>query len=145
MPVSPRSDAVRMRELILRVLAHDETKMSGAQHQRKLDPRERKLVERLANDPRGTGALARLENWCQRKRRPSCWCDILLACIDAERLARTFPKHIKEALRPLPCRRRTPPATTEITRTGETYSPNATEYHRGDHVLRPRARPAGAS
>jgi hypothetical protein len=92
MPLSSRNDAAHMRKLILRGLAH------GSQYQRKLDEQARELLNRVANDDYGAaGALARLENWCERKRRASCWRDILLACIAAERLEHTFPKYIEEA------------------------------------------------
>jgi hypothetical protein len=84
MPVSSRNDTARMRELI-----------RGTQHERKWDQQAQKLLRRLAND--AAGVLARLENWCERKGRASCWRGILLECINAERLTRTFPKHIEEA------------------------------------------------
>jgi hypothetical protein len=101
MPPSSARDAARMRELILRV-AHDEIKIWPALHQGKLEPQARKLLKRLANkylpdSKAAIEALARLENWCERKGRGSCWPNILIACINVEKQARTFPENIKEA------------------------------------------------
>jgi hypothetical protein len=48
----------------------------------------------LADSSEAVKALARLENFCQRA---SCWQNILMACIEAERLTRTFPTQIKKA------------------------------------------------
>jgi hypothetical protein len=63
-------------------------------HQGNLGQQSQKLLKRLADSSVAIEALARLENRCQRA---SCWQNILMACINAERLTRTFQKQIKEA------------------------------------------------
>jgi hypothetical protein len=73
-------------------------KVCSARHEVKLDQPALELLKRLANsDGRAVQTLAQLENWCERKGRASCWRNIVLACVDAERQAREFPKHIEEA------------------------------------------------
>ena len=82
---SSRNNEAWMRQQILRAL----------QQPGGLDQRAQKLVRRLACE--GAKEIVRLEKWCERKGRASCWRDIVLACIDAERQAREFHKHIEQA------------------------------------------------
>jgi hypothetical protein len=105
MALSSRSNAEHLRELrklIKRELqnnlpAQHQVKLLPAQHQVKLDQPALELLKRLGDSDGAVKTLAQLENWCERKKRGSCWRDIVMACIDAERLAREFDNHIEEA------------------------------------------------
>jgi hypothetical protein len=103
MALSSRSNAGHLREL--RKLIRERIKLCSAQcqdnlpaqHQVKLDQPALELLKRLADSHDAVKTLAQLENWCERKKRGSCWRDIVMACIDADRLAREFDNHIEEA------------------------------------------------
>jgi hypothetical protein len=104
MALSSRSDAAGMRELP-KLIKRELIKICSAQHQDKLlaqyqvklDQPALESLKRLADSDHAVKTLAQLENWCERKNRGSCWRDIVMACIDAERLAREFHNHIEEA------------------------------------------------
>ena len=99
-----RKDAERLCELrklikgeLIKICSAQYQAKLPARHGLKLDQPALRPLKRFANDDDAIKSLAELEKWCERKKRGSCWVAIVMACINAERLAREFARYLEQA------------------------------------------------